>query len=146
MAVRVLSSGGEPCGTLDSDCDVYVELDFVVGGKNASLCVGFDLTDCEGITVFRTYQTDLPPERWPPMHLGRNRWRCKIPKGLLNGGNFFVSPRIGIHNLAWIVHEDGVLQFRLNLRHGVSPMWNSLTEANRPGVVAPILEWNAAVH
>ena len=71
-----------------------------------------------GSDVFRTYQTDLPLERWPTINAGRNRWRCRIPKGLLNGGDLLVNPRIGIHNVSWIVHEDAVLQFRINLRHG----------------------------
>jgi lipopolysaccharide transport system ATP-binding protein len=148
-AVRILSSEGEPSGSLDSDHDVHVEFEFVAGGKEfsqSSLCVGFDLANSEGVTVLRTYQTDLPPKRWPPMQPGPNRWCCKIPKGLLNGGDFVVNPRIGIHNVSWIVHEDAVVQFRINLRHGVSPLWNSLTEANRPGLVAPILDWSAAVN
>jgi lipopolysaccharide transport system ATP-binding protein len=148
-AVRILSSEGEPSGSLDSDHDVHVEFEFVAGGKEfsqSSLCVGFDLANSEGVTVLRTYQTDLPPKRWPPMQPGPNRWRCKIPKGLLNGGDFVVNPRIGIHNVSWIVHEVAVVQFRINLRHGVSPLWNSLTEANRPGLIAPILDWSAAVH
>jgi lipopolysaccharide transport system ATP-binding protein len=148
-AVRILSSEGEPSGSLDSDHDVHVEFEFVLGGKEfsqSSLCVGFDVANSEGVTVLRTYQTDLPPKRWPPMQPGPNRWRCKIPKGLLNGGDFVVNPRIGIHNVSWIVHEDAVVQFRINLRHGVSPLWNSLTEANRPGLIAPILDWSAAVH
>jgi lipopolysaccharide transport system ATP-binding protein len=144
MAVRVLSSEGEPSGALNSDDDVYVELEFLAQANSKSLCVGFDLTNSEGVTVLRTYQTDLPPDHWPSIHIGRNRWRCRIPKGLLNGGDFLLSPRISIHNVSWIVHEDAVLQFRINLRHGVSPFWNSLTEANRPGLVAPILDWKPA--
>jgi lipopolysaccharide transport system ATP-binding protein len=141
MAVRVLSSEGDTRSTLDSDQDVYVELDFIAHGKNPNLCVGFDLTNSERVTVLRTYQTDLPPERWPTLQMGCNRWRCRIPKGLLNGGDFLLNPRIGIHNVSWIVHEDAVLQFQMNLRHGVSPLWNSMTEAARPGLVAPILDW-----
>jgi lipopolysaccharide transport system ATP-binding protein len=148
-AVRVLSSEGKPSGTLDSDHDVYVELEFLANQhnfRNANLCVGFDLASSEGVTVLRTYQTDLPPERWPPMQTGPNRWRCKIPKGFLNGGDFVVSPRIGIHNVSWIVHEDAVLQFRMHLSHGVSPLWSSLTAASRPGLIAPILDWSTAAH
>jgi lipopolysaccharide transport system ATP-binding protein len=145
-AVRVLSADGEPSGSLDSDQDVYIELDLVVQSIVAGLCVGFDLMNSEGVTVFRTYQTDMPQNRWPPVRLGASRWRCKIPKGLLNGGDFQVSPRIGIHNVSWIVHEDAVVEFRMNLRHGVSPLWNALSEADRPGLIAPILDWKLAVH
>jgi lipopolysaccharide transport system ATP-binding protein len=146
MAVRVFSSGSEPSGTLDSDQDVYVELDFIAKGKIHNLQVGFDLTNSEGVTLVRTYQTDLPPEQWLPVQSGWNRWRCKIPKGLLNRGDFFVSPRIGILDewldVSWIVHEDAVLQFRMNLRHAVSPFWHALSEGNHPGLIAPILDWS----
>jgi lipopolysaccharide transport system ATP-binding protein len=145
-AVSVLSPNGEPSGTLASDRDVCVEFDFVVRETNASLCVGFDLVNAEGITLFRTYQTDLPPECWPPLKIGHNRWRCTIPRGLLNGGEFVVSPRIGIHNVAWLVHEDAAIRFQVVLRHGVSPLWNALTEASRPGLVAPICDWKSVVH
>jgi lipopolysaccharide transport system ATP-binding protein len=141
-AVRVLSPKGEAHSSVDSDEDFYIELDFVLQRIVVGLCVGFDLTDSEGVTVFRTYQTDLPQQNWPEAQVGHNRWRCKIPKGLLNGGDFHICPRIGIHNVSWIVHEDAVVQLRMNLRHGVSPLWNSLTEASRPGVIAPVLDWN----
>ena len=112
--------------------DFYVELDFLAREGHGNLCIGFDMTNSEGVTVFRTYQTDLPLERWPAIKAGRNRWRCRIPKGLLNGGDFFVSPRISIHNVSWIVHEDAALKFRMHLRHGVSPLWDSLNETARP--------------
>ena len=77
-----------------------------------SLCVGFDLANSDGVTVLRSYQTDSREENWASVRIGRNRWRCKIPRGLLNGGNYLVNPRISIHNLAWIVHEDAILEFR----------------------------------
>jgi lipopolysaccharide transport system ATP-binding protein len=148
-AVRVLAAEGAPSATLDSDHDVFVELDFWACEKHLAqknLSIGFDLENSEGMTILRSYQTDLPPERWPGLQAGLNRWRCKIPKGLLNGGDFFISPRIGIHNVRWIVHEDSVLQFRMSLRHGVSPLWNSLTEENRPGLIAPLLNWSPVSH
>jgi lipopolysaccharide transport system ATP-binding protein len=139
-AVRVLSPQGQPSGTLSSEHDVCVELDFVVQRVNASLCVGFDLANSEGMTVFRTYQTDVPPECWPRVKKGHNRWRCTIPKGLLNGGEYLLGPRISIHDVSWIVHEDAVLQFGVHLNHGVSPIW-----PGRPGAIAPILRWASVI-
>ncbi len=78
------------------------------------------------------------------MRIGRNHWRCTIPAGLLNGGVYYVCPRIGIHNVAWIVNIDSSVEFELLLDHGVSPLWNSLSGSNRPGLVAPILLWEEA--
>ena len=110
-----------------------MELEFKARRLDKSLCVGFDLANSDGVTVLRSYQTDSREENWPTVRIGCNRWRCKIPRGLLNGGTYLVNPRISIHNVAWIVHEDAILEFRVNLRHGVSPFWSSISEENRPG-------------
>jgi lipopolysaccharide transport system ATP-binding protein len=143
LAIRLIAVDGTLRSSLDSDSDFWVELEFVVREANPNLCVGFDLANAEGVTVFRTYQTDKPSSDWPKVNIGRNRWRCRIPNGLLNGGQFLINPRISIHNVSWIVHEEAAVRFRLRLSHGVSPLWNSLSEANRPGVVAPILDWTS---
>jgi hypothetical protein len=74
---------------------------------------------------------------------GQNVWRCRIPGGLLNGGIYHVCPRIGVHNLYWIVYLDSVVQFEVVLGHGISPLWNSLDRRSRPGTIAPILQWQA---
>jgi hypothetical protein len=39
--------------------------------------------------------------------------------------SYFVSPRLSIHNVNWIVDLDAVLGFEVLLDHGVSPLWNS---------------------
>ena len=100
--------------------------------------------NAEGITVLRTYQTDQPPDRWPPVRMGHNRWQCVIPSGFLNGGMYYVCPRISIHNVNWIVKLDSVLGFEMLLDHGASPLWNSLNSRSRPGLTAPILQWACA--
>ena len=125
---------------------VLVELDFVANTTHPGLCVGFDLMNAEGITVLRTYQTDQAPDRWPPVRIGHNRWQCVIPSGFLNGGTYYVCPRISIHNVNWIVQLDSVLGFEMLLDHGSSPLWNSLDASNRPGLTAPILQWTCAQH
>jgi lipopolysaccharide transport system ATP-binding protein len=143
LGVRILSEDGVVQERLTSDNDFYVELEFLLRELNANLCVGFDLNNAEGMTIFRSYQTDMKPECWPRLDLGINRLRCKVPRGLLNGGEFMLCPRIGIHNVSWIVHEDAVIRLRVDLKHGVSPLWHLASEASRPGVVAPILEWKS---
>ena len=105
--------------------------------------MGFDLVTQQGVVVARSYQTDLRLDDWPHLNLGENRWRCMIPKGLLNTGVYYVSPRIGLHNLHWIVNLDPVVQFEVILDHGVSPLWNALNGHNRPGIIAPILKWDS---
>ena len=124
--------------------DLQIEMKFTVHKSHSALCVGFDLLNFQGETILRSYQTDMPPEKWPKVKEGENLWRCTIPGGLLNGGVYHLSPRIGLHNINWIVHLDSVVQFEVVLDHGVSPFWSILDSRNRPGVIAPILAWESA--
>ena len=144
-AVRVRSNR-QISGVASNRSPVLVELDFVANTSHPGLCVGFDLMNAEGITVLRTYQTDQAPDRWPPVSIGHNRWQCVIPSGFLNGGTYYVCPRISIHNVNWIVQLDSVLAFEMLLDHGASPLWNSLSARNRPGLTAPILQWTCVQH
>ena len=118
-----------------------MEIAFDAASVPAGLCVGFDMVTPEAVTVLRSYQTDLPEQEWPETVPGRNTWLCRIPPGLLNAGTYYLCPKIGVHNVYWIANLDSVVQFEIQLDHGVSPFWNSLNASNRPGVVAPILPW-----
>ena len=90
--------------------------------------------------VFRSAHTDAPEASRPRLVQGRNAVRCTIPPGLLNSGRYGVNVRISLHMTRWIVHEDGVLSFDVVADHGESLFLNA---QGRPGVVAPILAWNA---
>ncbi len=48
--------------------------------------------------------------------------------------------RIGLHWVKWIVYNDDVLRFDVIADHGESLFLN---DQARPGVVAPILHWEA---
>src|SRR5262245_5771375 len=144
-AVRVRSER-QISGIASNRSPVLVELDFVAATTHPGLCVGFDLMNAEGITVLRTYQTDQAPDRWPAVSIGYNRWQCVIPSGFLNGGTYYVCPRVSIHNVNWIVQLDSVFAFEMLLDHGSSPLWNSLSVGNRPGLTAPILPWTRVQH
>jgi len=142
-AIRVTDENGEACGTHSSGKDIYVEMRFDANTLHSALCVGFDLLTAEGSIIARSYQTDLPPDEWPKMRIGENKWRCLISKGLLNGGVYYVSPKIGMHNMYWIVNLDAAVQFEVILDHGVSPFWNVLDGSKRPGLIAPIFKWHS---
>jgi lipopolysaccharide transport system ATP-binding protein len=140
-SIRAHADDQNVAGVYQSKNDIYIEMIFTANRAHSSLCVGFDLLNAHGETILRSYQTDMVPGECPNVKQGKNIWRCVIPGGLLNGGVFSICPRIGLHNLNWIVHLDSVLQFEVILNHGVSPFWSSLDGRNRPGNVAPILRW-----
>ncbi len=141
-ALRV-HTGDATGGVYSSREDLQVEMEFAANSQHSGLCIGFDIINAEGVVIARSYQTDLPPELCPQIRLGENRWTCVIPKGLLNAGLYYVCPRIGVHNMYWIVNLDTTICFEVVLDHGVSPFWNTLDASSRPGVIAPIFEWNA---
>jgi len=145
VAVRVYSENeAVGNGVFSSQKDLFVEISFVINKAPKALCIGFDLMTLDGITIFRSYQTDLPTDQIPDIHEGCNHFRCCISAGLLNTGTYYVCPRIGVHNLYWIVHIDAVVKFEVILNHGVSPFWNSLSEKkHRPGIISPILNWKS---
>ncbi len=141
--IRVTDENGNSQSVFSSSKEIHVEMSFHASSPHSALCVGFDIYAPQGSVVARTYQTDLPPPEWPRVKDGENRWRCRIPSGLLNGGLYSVAPKIGMHNMYWIVDLDSAVQFEVVLDHGVSPFWNVLDKTNRPGVIAPILQWES---
>jgi len=142
-AMRITDEYGLSPGIYPSRKNIFVEMKFIAHSLHPSLCIGFDLLTSEGSVLARSYQTDMSPQDAPVLRKGENHWQCSIPKGLLNGGLYRVAPRIGMHNVCWIVKTDPAVQFEVLLDHGVSPFWNVLEGSNRPGVIAPLFEWNS---
>ncbi len=139
VAVRLLDQLAQPRAVVSSSEPILIEMEVDVREPQPGLCIGFDLATADGVPVLRTYQTDGPEREWPQLRSGHNVLRCALPAGLLNGGRYTLSPRIGLHNVEWIVNSEPVLAFEVTLDHPRSPIW--LTQ--RPGVVAPRLPWHA---
>jgi lipopolysaccharide transport system ATP-binding protein len=146
LRMTVSDEDGSRSGVFQSSKALTIEMHFDLRKPATALCVGFDLTTAFGEVVLRSYQTDAPPALHLPQRTGENTWRCTIPRGLLNCGTFQIAPRISLHNQQWIVQQDAALQFKILLDHGTSPFWNGLHERSRPGVIAPILRWEASTH
>jgi lipopolysaccharide transport system ATP-binding protein len=137
-----IGSGSAPAqSSIPSSSPISIEMDVEVGELHSALCIGFDLYSDNFGVVFRSYDTDLEPEVRPRISLGLNRLRCEIPPGLLSQGRYQVAPRIGLHNQEWIVNSDPLIEFRTHFDHGRSPFWATLDGKNRPGAIAPILDW-----
>ena len=138
--IRLTDEDGRPGSTFFSSKPIEVTLEFDLAALDSSFTAGFDLTSVDGVVVFRSYLTDLAEQDVPPLKVGRNAVRCTIPPGLLNSGRFLVNLRIGLHWVKWIVYADDVLRFDVIADHGESLFLN---DQARPGVVAPILHWQA---
>ncbi len=141
LAIRADSTGNYGSGRFSSAEDIVIDVEFEAKTVHPALCVGFDLLSADGVCVLRSYQTDQPHSQWPAIRVGHNCLSCRIPRELLNGGAYYLCPRIGRHNIDWIVNSDAVLKFEIVLAHGVSPLWNTYGARNGPGMIAPVLDW-----
>ena len=140
VEVRTTTPSGEPSTSFFSSRPIEVTLEFDLARTDPSLTVGFDLATVDGITVFRSYQTDLAEHEAPRLVPGRNALQCTIPAGLLNTGRYILNLRLSLHSVKWIVHDDAVLYFDVVADHGDSLFLNA-NDTARPGVVSPILAW-----
>jgi lipopolysaccharide transport system ATP-binding protein len=138
--VRVTDEAGTPATTFLSSQPIVVTLEFELARTDPAFSAAFDLAAVDGSVVFRSAHTDAPEASRPRLVEGLNAVRCTIFPGLLNSGRYAVNLRISLHMTRWIAHEDGVLQFDVVADHGESLFLNA---QGRPGVVAPILSWNA---
>ena len=142
LRVAVLNQDLEPVVTFKSSEEIIVAIEFDCQISHSALCVGYDLMTAQGDTVYRTYQTDMIAGEQPEITKGRNILINRVPPGLLNGNRYSICPRIGLHNINWIVNEDALVQFDVQLDHSDSSFWLSLKgHESRPGTVSPILQW-----
>ena len=140
VEVRVTDDGGTPATTFLSSQPIVVTLEFDLARVDPAFSAAFDLAASDASVVFRSAHTDTSEVSRPRLVAGRNAICCTIPPGLLNSGRYGINVRISQHMTRWIVHEDAVIQFDVIADHGESLFLNA---QGRPGVVSPILSWNA---
>lgn len=140
-AIKILDQDNNIRNHFFSKSSIKVQLDFFINQLEPDIVIGFDLTNDDGMTILRTYQNDGHPEAWPGLKLGYNSIFCEIPGELLNAGTYYISPKISLHFKKWIVNSDPLLSFEVEVNHGVSPFWNRISKASRPGSMAMILPW-----
>lgn len=141
--LRGLSVAGADGGgnEVRSDGPIEIELTVAIEEVLSGLVIGFDILTLEGLVVLRSCLTDGPREEWPDYQPGVHRYVCTIPAGLLNSGSFLVAPKAWIKDTRWIFSAPASLRFSVSLAHGSSPYWLRLGPDEKPGVIAPILEW-----
>jgi lipopolysaccharide transport system ATP-binding protein len=140
-AIKILDEDNNIRNHFFSKSKIRFQFDFVILKLDDLLVIGFDLTNEEGITIFRSYQHDGKQEEWPKLKMGNNSIFCEIPSELLREGTYFISPKISLHGTKWIINSDPLLSFDVELNHGVSPFWSYYNKTNRPGLISLIMPW-----
>jgi lipopolysaccharide transport system ATP-binding protein len=140
-ALRVTNPLGEVTGVYSSSEAMFVEMEFELRSAHPALVVGFDLINRDGVVLFKSMHNDRHPREWPPVSEGYNRIRCEIPAGWLNGGTYFVAPKVGLHSICYYLNGEAEVGFDVLLDHSESPFWNTDSPHKFNGVIAPCLPW-----
>jgi lipopolysaccharide transport system ATP-binding protein len=125
-------------GPASADAAVGVLLEGDLRERNGSLAVGFAVTAATGELLFWSLSTDQPAERWPELHVGKNRLVAWIPPHLLNEGDYRIEMIVALHFTQWF-SQPGVTapSVSLTIKGGLSesPFWMMA----RPGLNAPVI-------
>lgn len=141
LGIKLLDEDNNVRSHFFSKSFIKVQMEFVINELVDDLVIGFDITDDNNATILRTYHNDGSPGTWPKLKLGYNSITCNLPSGFFNSGTYYLSPKISLHFKKWIINSDPLLSFDVEINHGVSPFWNRITRANRPGALAMIMQW-----
>jgi lipopolysaccharide transport system ATP-binding protein len=140
-AIKIIDQESNIRSHFFSKSKIRIQLDFIIYKLDSDLVIGFDITNENGMTILRTYHNDSQSDNWPNLKVGYNSILCELPEDFFNAGTYYVSPKISLHCKKWIINSDPVLSFEVELNHGLSPFWNRISKANRPGSLAMILPW-----
>ena len=145
IAIKILDQDNNIRSHFFSKIKIRIQLDLIINRIDKELIIGFDITNGNGMIVFRTYHNDAQPENWPKLKIGYNSFICELPANFFNNGTFYISPKINIFKKKWVLNSDPLLSFDVELNHGVSPLWNRISKSNsRVGSLAIILPWTDA--
>ena len=86
-------------------------LRYSIGRRHCVL--GFDIFTTTGTQFFVLIRRMSPEEKWLTPEPGTTDGYVLSPGGLLNGGTYYLCPRISVHNTYWIVLSDApyILRF-----------------------------------
>lgn len=136
------NSAGSPMGNpVSNNQDIWIQIEGSLTSGDPGLEIGYSILNEDGIPLYWSYFNDHEEKDWPVFSLGEIVLRSKIPKRFLNEGIYTLELRSSLRNRMWIT-EPGKRSPSLNLliQGGLSdgPYWTE----KRPGVIAPLLEWN----
>jgi lipopolysaccharide transport system ATP-binding protein len=141
LSVSVKDQDGNIINHFFSKNIIRIELGVLINKLDSDLVIGFDITDQDGIVIFRTYHNDSDEANWPKLEKGLNFIFCEIPDKLLSAGTYFICPKISLHFKKWILDGNPALSFEIEVNHGVSPFWNRISKSTRPGYLSLIIPW-----
>lgn len=123
----------------DSEFWVHIEGDILK--SDPDLTIGYAIYAEDGECLYWSYPTDTVSSRQAFHREGPTTLRALVPKHLLNESTYRLELIASLHFRSWLYQpEESAPSISMTIQGGLSssPYW--LT--NRPGILAPILEWD----
>jgi lipopolysaccharide transport system ATP-binding protein len=137
------TENGSPLpSAVPNDQSMYLVIDADIETMDSSLVIGYSVVDADGQTVYWSTQFDAGEDNAPPVVLGRNTLRTRIPSRFLNEGTYTIEIMASLHNRQWIL-EPGKSgpSITFSVAGGMSD--SSYWYVRRPGLTAPVLPWES---
>ena len=133
-------NGGIPAMPISNDSDLFVEIEANITTLHSALTIGYCFYTEDGQQLYWTYQTDMAKEQWPDLKQGKNILRSKLPKRLVNEGNYQIELIGGLHFIKWLFEprKDNPI-INLEIQGGLSD--SPYMTHKRPTILSPNLEW-----
>jgi len=128
--------------SLRCDDEIWVQIEGNIEIIDPALTLGYAICAEDGRTIYWSYYTDSPEDKWPSFSRGKVRLRSKIPPHLLNEGRYRIELIGSLFNRCWLFEPGrNAPQCTLSVRGGLSdsPYWREA----RAGYIAPLMEWES---
>jgi len=141
IRMSITDKNGSPIsGYVKNDSEVWVEIELLLKIIDPAFTIGYAIFNEDGICLYWSYHTDTPQNTWPLLTKGRIILKSKIPQNFLNEGLYRIEMIASLHFREWLLEPGkNTPNIFLRIQGGLSesPLWIM----KRPGVVAPIIQW-----
>mgnify|MGYP003833073075 CR=1 FL=1 len=126
--------------TLSNNEDIWLTINGEIQEIDIALQIGFAIYNSDGQLLFWSCHNDKSENAWPKLKKGLNVLKCKLPKRLLNQGEYRVELIVALYYRYWICEPGkNAPSINFGIQGGLSdsPYWI----VKRPGIIAPVLDW-----
>ncbi len=136
----IVDDAGTPInGYLSNDSVVNVKVVFNVDEVHEKMTFGIAVYTIQSELMFLSMNRDLEEHNWPSIKKGKNEVIIKMPRNLLNEGDYKIELLSSIHFMYWILPPESSPKVNLKLRGGLSN--SDFWIERRPGYLAPQLKF-----
>jgi len=147
LSMRLLNENGHVASNcFGNNENITLEIISEIKDYSDLLQVGYALfSDDDQQMLYWSTHTDGAESSWAKLSNGTYRFTTQLPRRLLNEGCYRIELLVSLYYREWLFYPgNNVPAIRFEIGGGLSdsPYWPH----KRPGVLAPVFNWNATRH